>query len=316
MSTHPSPEISVIVPVYDEEGNLPRLLEETGSALDRTGRPYEIILVDDGSRDGSARLIVEASRRDPRVRLVALRRNFGQTAALQAGFDQAYGSILVTMDADLQNDPADIPMLVAKLEEGYDLVTGWRRRRRDSFLRNLASSMANSLISRLTRVRVHDSGCTLKAYRREVVQELRLYGEMHRFIPALASWAGIRLLEVPVNHRPRLHGRSKYGFSRIVRVLLDMITVKFLLSYSTSPIQMFGKLGILSGIFGALLFVVAVVLKFTQARTLTGNPLFYLFILCEIIGIQFILIGLLAEITIRTYHESQRKKIYVLKPGP
>lgn len=316
MSPTMNPEISVIVPVFDEEGNLPRLMQDLTRVLSGMGRSYEVLFVDDGSHDGSARLIAEAARGDQRIRLIALRRNFGQTAALAAGFDHAHGGILVTMDADLQNDAEDIPKLVAKLEEGYDLVTGWRQKRRDSFLRNLASSIANSLISKVTRVRVHDSGCTLKAYRREVVQELRLYGEMHRFIPALASWTGVRLIEVPVRHHPRLHGRSKYGFSRILRVLLDMITVKFLLSYSTSPIQMFGKLGILSGLCGILLFIVAVILKFTQARTLTGNPLFYLFILCEIIGIQFILIGLLAEITIRTYHESQRKKIYVLKPGP
>lgn len=315
MSTLTKPEISVIAPVYDEEGNLPRFLQDLTRVLGALGRPYEVLIVDDGSRDGSARLAAEAARLDARIRLIALRRNFGQTAALAAGFDHALGNILVTTDADLQNDAEDIPKLIAKLDEGYDLVTGWRQRRQDSFLRNLASSIANSLISKVTRVRVHDSGCTLKAYRREVVQELRLYGEMHRFIPALASWTGVRLIEVPVRHHPRLHGRSKYGFSRILRVLLDMITVKFLLSYSTSPIQMFGKLGLASGLCGVLLFVVSVVLKFTQARSLTGNPLFYLFILCEIIGIQFILIGLLAEITIRTYHESQHKKIYVLKSG-
>ena len=306
-------DISIVIPVFNEEENLPLLVEDIHKAMTLFGRSYECLFVNDGSTDGSAMVLQELKQKYPEVQVVSFRRNFGQTAALSAGFDHAQGKMVVTLDADLQNDPKDIPLLIRKLEEGYDLVSGWRKKRMDPFLRKMTSLIANYLISVVTGVQLHDSGCTLKAYRREILQELHLYGEMHRFIPSLASWMGVSLIEIPVNHHPRKFGSSKYGFSRIVRVLLDLMTVKFFLSYSTSPIQIFGRIGILSFIMGVLVLMIAFVLKFAQGRTLTGNPLFYLFIFMEIIGIQLILIGLLGELNVRIYHETQKKKTYVLK---
>ena len=306
-------DISLVIPVLNEEENLPILMEQIHAVMLSLGRSYECVFVDDGSTDDSLSALEELRQRYPEIRIFSFRRNFGQTAALSAGFDHAAGEIIITLDSDLQNDPADIPLLIQKLEEGFDLVSGWRKSRQDCFSRKLSSSAANYLISKVTGVRLHDSGCTLKAYRRGVIQDLHLYGEMHRFIPALASWSGVVFTEIPVQHHPRKFGRSKYGFSRTVRVILDLMTVKFFLSYSTGPIQIFGKIGLISSAFGMLVLGITIILKFSQGRTLTGNPLFYLFIFMEIIAVQFILIGLLGELNIRIYHETQKKKIYSLK---
>lgn len=306
-------DLSVVIPVYNEELCLPELQERLAEALRPLHKSYECLYVNDGSTDSSLRVLKELKNRYPEIKIISFKRNFGQTAALSAGFHYSQGKIIVTLDADLQNDPADIPMMLAKLNEGYDLVSGWRSKRQDNWLRRFPSQLANGLISKVTGVKLHDSGCTLKAYRREAVEDLHLYGQMHRFIPALASWAGVSVVEVPVQHHPRTKGKSKYGISRTFRVLLDLITVKFLLSYSSSPIQIFGRMGLLSSFCGILFFIAAVILKFTQHRTLTGNPLFYLFIFTELVAIQFVLNGLLGEISIRTYHESQNKKTYVVK---
>lgn len=306
-------EISIIIPVHNEEENLPILAQKLHDVLAAFGRTYECVLVDDGSLDKSTGIMRELSDKYPCFRSIFLRRNFGQTAALMAGFDHSSGSVVITMDADLQNDPEDIPMLVSYIDQGYDLVSGWRKGRQDSFIRNFPSKIANAIIRKVTGVQIHDSGCTLKAYKREILTDLRLYGEMHRFIPALASWMGIRLIEVPVKHHPRKFGESKYGISRTFRVILDLLTVKFLLSYSSSPIQMFGKFGYFVSFGGFILFFAAIILKFTAGKTLTGNPLFYFFILMQLTAVQLVLIGLLAELSMRIYHESQQKKTYVIR---
>lgn len=267
-------EISIVIPVYNEEKNLPILAQKLDQVLSTFGRSYECVFVNDGSRDGSGQIINDLTQKYPHFRSIHLRRNFGQTAALMAGFDHSKGSVVITMDADLQNDPMDIPMLMQHIDAGYDLVSGWRTNRQDSFIRNFPSLIANKIIGKVTGVQIHDSGCTLKAYKREILKDLRLYGEMHRFIPALASWMGIRLIEVPVKHHSRKYGESKYGISRTFRVILDLLTVKFLLSYSSSPIQMFGKFGYLVSFGGWIFLLTAVVLKIISERTLTGNPLF------------------------------------------
>ncbi len=306
-------KISIVVPIYNEKPNLLPLAEAVRAAMAGTEDSYECIWVDDGSSDGSAAVLKEIARTDSHHKPVFLRRNFGQTAALSAGFDHAQGEIIVTLDADLQNDPADIPMLIAKIREGYDLVSGWRQSRQDSLIRNLPSYVANGLIGWVTGIKLRDSGCTLKAYRSEVAKNLNLYGEMHRFIPALASWMGINLIEVPVRHHPRRYGRSKYGLSRVWRVFLNLITVKFLISYSASPIQFFGKIGFIASVMGWLTCLAAVIMKFTQGLSLTGNPLFYLFTFFQLIAVQLIMMGLVAEMNTRTYHEVQRKKTYVIR---
>jgi len=317
-----APDVSVVVPVFNEQESVEPLCAALHAVLSGLGRAYEIVLVDDGSADGTWDRLRACAQRYPRLRLIRFRRNFGQTAAMSAGFRESRGRIVVTLDADLQNDPQDIPRLVAKIEEGFDVVSGWRRRRRDPFLnRRLPSQLANALISKITGVRLHDYGCTLKAYRREVLDNLHLYGEMHRFIPALASWVGGAIAEVEVRHHPRRFGRSKYGISRTLRVVLDLMTVKFLLRYSTHPIQIFGKLGMVFGVPGVAMLLTAVLghlsyLAFGTAFAagLIKRPFwvitpFMLILFC----IQFISIGLLAEIQIRTYHESQSKPIYVIR---
>jgi glycosyltransferase involved in cell wall biosynthesis len=314
--------ISVVIPVYNEEENVPFLVERLHAALSRLKRTYEIILVDDGSSDHTWEKLVEGTRRCPHFRLIRFRRNFGQTAAMSAGFAESCGEVVITMDADLQNDPDDIPLLLEQIEKGFDVVSGWRKDRKDTFInRRLPSMVANALISKITGVYLHDYGCTLKAYRREVVSKLRLYGEMHRFIPALASWIGGEITEVAVNHHPRRFGKSKYGISRIFRVVLDLMTVKFLLRYSTHPIQMFGKIGLFFGIPGFLMMasVLAMHMSFLFFDTTFGAGLikrpfwvitpFMLMLFC----MQFISMGLLAEIQIRTYHESQEKPTYVIR---
>ena len=316
------PDVSVVVPVYNEVESVPVLAERLHSVLAGMGRPYEILLIDDGSTDGSWEALQACAEKYPCFRLLRFRRNFGQTAAISAGFHESRGGIIVTLDADLQNDPADIPLLISRIEEGYDVVSGWRKKRRDPFLnRRLPSILANACISKITGVPLHDYGCTLKAYRDEIVKNLRLYGEMHRFIPALASWVGGRIDEVPVRHSPRRFGTSKYGISRTLRVVLDLMTVKFLVRYSTHPIQMFGKIGMMFGIPGVMMLVFLFITQMLYwccgidvGAGLVKRPFwvitpFMLILFC----LQFISMGLLAEIQIRTYHESQDKPIYVIK---
>jgi glycosyltransferase involved in cell wall biosynthesis len=307
-------DLSVIIPFYNEAKNIPTLFEELVQALEPTGWSWEVLAIDDGSMDATFSLLKGEARRRTQVKVVRLRKNFGQTAALSAGFDSAEGEIIVTMDGDLQNDPKDIPALVAKIGEGYDIVSGWREKRQDPFFsRRLPSILANKMISWVTGVKLHDYGCTLKAFRREVAKHIRLYGEMHRFIPAIASWMGVTIAEIPVNHRARKFGRSKYGISRTIRVLLDLITVKFLLTYSTRPIHVFGLWGILSGLAGLGLAGYLTIQRMFFAIPLANRPILLLAVLLIFIGIQFISMGLLGELQVRTYHESQGKPIYFIK---
>lgn len=308
-------DLSVVVPVFNEEESVEALCRQLHTALSGVGRSYEIILVDDGSRDRTWERLVACSRQWPHFRLIRFRRNFGQTAAMSAGFDAAQGEVIITLDADLQNDPADIPKLLAALEPGVDVVSGWRRDRKDPFInRRLPSMLANALISKITGVKLHDYGCTLKAYRRDIIKNIRLYGEMHRFIPALASWVGGQLDEVEVNHHARKFGKSKYGISRTVRVVLDLLTVKFLLRYSTGPIQIFGKLGLLFMIPGILMIAAMGVANLMFGSMLIKRPFWVIMpFMLIFFGVQFVSMGLLAEIQIRTYHESQDKPIYVIK---
>lgn len=309
--------VSIVIPVYNEEESLPHLHTEITEAMQALpGVRYEIIFVDDGSTDASAGICARLHESDPaHVRAIVFRRNFGQTAAMAAGFDAARGDLIVPMDADLQNDPADIPRLAAKIAEGYDVVSGWRKDRQDKYLsRRLPSMLANGLISRITGVSLHDYGCTLKAYHREVSQHLRLYGEMHRFLPALASWSGARVTELPVNHRARKYGASKYGIDRTLRVVLDLITVKFLLSYSTKPMQVFGRWGFIALFIGFLCGAFTVALKIlTEHHNITGNPYLYIAIFFMLGGLQLICMGLLGELNVRTYYESQQKPIYTIR---
>ncbi|KPL89774.1 glycosyl transferase [Ardenticatena maritima] len=306
--------MSVVIPLYNEEESIPHLYEKLTEALEAYGKPYEVIIVDDGSTDGSYPLLRQIAEKDKRFKIVRLRRNFGQTAAFAAGFDHARGEVIITMDADLQNDPADIPKLMAKIEEGYDIVSGWRINRQDRFLdRKLPSMIANRLISNVTEVRLHDYGCSLKAYRAEVLREVRLYGELHRFIPALASQVGGAVTEVPVNHHPRRFGKSKYGISRTIRVILDLITVWFLGTYSTRPLHVFGTMGLVSAGIGVLLGLYLSFLKIVEGQNIGGRPLLLLAVLLVVVGVQLITMGLLAEMIIRTYHESQGKPIYVVR---
>lgn len=304
--------ISIVIPIYNEKENIKELYERLKSALSNFN--YEIILVDDGSRDGSTEIIREIAQRDERVKGVILRRNYGQTAALVAGFEIAQGDIIVTMDGDLQNDPEDIPNLLKKIEEGYDVVSGWRKDRKDPFIkRRLPSNIANFIISKITGVNLHDYGCTLKAYRREVLEDLSLYGELHRFIPALASMNGARVTEVVVRHHPRKRGKSKYGLERIPKVLLDTLLVKFLLSYRTRPLHLLGGFGLISLLMGFLIALYLSVQKLLFGIELSKRPILLLAILLMLAGIQLISTGLLAEMLMRTYYESQGKKTYSIK---
>lgn len=307
-------DLSVVVPIYFEEDNIRPLYEAITAALNPTGLSYEIICVDDGSGDSSFPLLKELAATDQRLRVIRFRRNFGQTAAMAAGFEAARGAVIVPMDGDLQNDPADIPLLLEKIAEGYDVVSGWRKDRQDTFInRKLPSMIANGLISRLTDVHLHDYGCTLKAYRREVLEGIGLYGEMHRFVPALASRIGAKVTELPVRHHPRLHGTSKYGISRTVRVVLDLLTVKFLLSYATKPIQLFGKWGIYSLLLACGTGGATVYMKLFANTSMNRNPLLILTAFLLFMGVQFITLGLLGELNARTYYESQGKPIYSVR---
>ena len=308
------PDLSVVVPLYNEEPNVTELHRELTAALGAWGRPYELLFIDDGSTDGTFPVLKELQAGDPRVRVVALRRNFGQTAAFAAGFAHARGRMVATSDGDLQNDPRDLPMMVGMLEDGHDLVCGWRRTRRDPWLtRRVPSNAANRLISRTTGVKLHDYGCSLKVFRGEVVRSLRLYGEMHRFLPAIASERGVRIAEVEVNHRPRRFGASKYGLSRTMRVMLDLFTVKFLLSYSTQPIQIFGPPGLVMGAAGLGITAYLGYVRLFGGQGIGDRPLLLLGILLIFAGMQFLTLGLLAELQARTYHESQDKPIYAVR---
>jgi len=305
--------VSIVIPVYEEEESLPHLYESIKKVMDKLKRKYEIVFVDDGSKDGTLRVLESYQKKDPAVVVVSFRRNFGQTAAMAAGFEYAQGDIIVTMDADLQNDPEDIPKLLEKIK-GHDVVSGWRKKRQDKFIsRRLPSMIANGLISKVTGVHLHDYGCTLKAYRKEVIKSVRLYGEMHRFIPAIASWVGASITEVETNHHPRKFGKSKYGISRTIRVVLDLITVKFLQSFSTRPIHAFGPGGLLLGFIG---FIIALYLSFEKivlGQSIGGRPLLSLSVLFMILGVQLVIMGLLGEMLARIYHESQGKPIYTVK---
>jgi glycosyltransferase involved in cell wall biosynthesis len=306
--------LSVVVPVYNEEDNVGPLVEQLRASLDALGRPYELIFVDDGSIDATAARLREAAARVPALRVVRLRGNFGQTAALAAGFDQARGELVISMDGDGQNDPADIPRLLDKLREGYDVVSGWRRERQDPFWsRRVPSHLANGLISWITGVHLHDYGCALKVYRREILRDVALYGEMHRFLPALCRWVGATVGELPVSHWPRRRGVSKYGLGRTVRVLLDLLTVKFLMSYGTRPIQIFGLIGLGVGGAGLGLGGVLSFERIVRGSPLANRPILLLAVLLVLVGFQFISIGLLGEMLVRTYHESQRKPIYIVR---
>jgi glycosyltransferase involved in cell wall biosynthesis len=308
--------LSIVVPVYNEVENLLPLHRKIHAALqDMPGRCWEMILVDDGSTDGSLQTIEELASLDPEhVCVVELRRNFGQTAAIAAGIDHSQGEVIVLLDADLQNDPQDIPMLVDKIDQGYDVVSGWRKQRQDKFwTRVLPSRIANWLISTVTGVHLHDYGCTLKAYRREVLKGFRLYGEMHRFIPAYAYSVGAKMIEVPVSHHPRQYGKTKYGLNRTLKVILDLFTVKFLISYANKPIYLFGGAGVfLIAISGAVLFFL-MVRKFTLGIDILPSPLLQMSAMVMILGSQSILMGLIAELLARTYHESQQKPTYTVR---
>ena len=309
-----SPYLSVVIPIRNEEPNLPELYREFTETLAAFGRPYELVLVDDGSTDRSFALLAELQAKDPRVRVIRFRRNFGQTAAFAAGFKYARGALIVTADGDLQNDPSDIPRMVEMIASGADIVCGWRKDRKDTLVtRRIPSMLANRLISWATGVRLHDYGCSLKVFRAEVVKPLKLYGEMHRFLPAIASELGVSIREVVVNHRARRHGTSKYGLSRTIRVVLDLLTVKFLLSYSTKPLQIFGLVG------GGMLFAGLLVSAWLAYQRLFGyqsianRPLLLFGILLIFTGLQLLTLGLLAELQARTYHESQDKPTYVIR---
>jgi glycosyltransferase involved in cell wall biosynthesis len=308
------PELSVVIPLLDEALNVEALCRELTETLDAWGRSFEVVLVDDGSTDDTFQCLARLQAGDSRLRVVRLRRNFGQTAAFSAGFARARGRLIVTADGDLQNDLRDIPRMVEKLEEGYDIVCGWRKDRKDAWLsRRLPSMIANALISRATGVRLHDYGCSLKVFRSDVVKSLRLYGEMHRFIPAIASEQGVRVAEVVVNHRPRTHGTSKYGISRTVRVILDLATVKFLLSYSTRPLHIFGLIGLMMGTAGTLVTGWLVYVRLFEGQSIDNRPLLLFGILLLFTGLQLVTLGLLAEMQARTYHESQGKPTYYIR---
>jgi len=317
-------DLTIVVPVLNESENLRPLIEEINAALVGTSLDYEILMVDDGSDDDSFDLIHELHQQYPHLGMIRFRRNFGQTAAFAAGFDKARGKVIVTIDADRQNDPADIPSLLEKLDEGFDVVNGWRQDRQDGFLlRKVPSYMANRLIARLSGVRLHDRGCSLRAFQVAVVRDLRLYGEMHRFIPELAGAAGFTMAEVPVSHRPRVAGKSKYGISRTFRVVLDLITILFLRRYSARPMHLFGGVGIVSVTVGILFGLYLAFIKIWAGITdgaegfrsvqIGDRPLLTLSVLLIILGVQFIVMGLLAELVVRTYHESQDKPIYYIR---
>ena len=307
--------VSVVVPVFNEVQSVPELHHRISDAMSSTDHIWEVVLVDDGSTDGSLQAMEVLAAKDPQhTRVVALRRNFGQTAAISAGIDHSTGEVIVLMDGDLQNDPADIPNLLAEIDNGYDLVSGWRKFRKDNFItRTFPSMVANWIISRVTGVALHDYGCTLKAYRREVLTGFRLYGEMHRFIPAYAGYVGAKIAEVPVQHHPREHGKSKYGLNRTIKVILDLFTVKFLSGYVNKPIYLFGGIGVGFAFIGTVGLIFLFVRRTLYGSSTVDSPIFLLSALLFVLGVQSILLGLLAEMSVRTYHESQSKPIYTVR---
>jgi glycosyltransferase involved in cell wall biosynthesis len=312
-SSQDNPELSLFLPVLDEEENLRPMHAKIQAALDALGKTAEVIYVDDGSTDKSLSILRDLAAQDGRVRVISLRRNYGQTAAMSAGIDAAKGDILIPMDADLQNDPGDIKRLLDKLDEGYDVVSGWRKNRQDKLVsRKIPSQIANRIISWIGGVKLHDYGCSLKAYRREVIQDVKLYGEMHRFIPIYAWWAGARVTEIPVDHHARTMGKSKYGISRTIKVIFDLMTIKFMASYQTKPIYVFGTFGMIAFLLALIAGIWAVVLKF-EGVSFILTPLPVITVVMLAISVQFFLMGLLAELLVRTYHESQDKAIYAVR---
>jgi len=306
--------VSIIVPIYNEVENIPKLYERLLPVLDELQQEVEVVLVDDGSRDGSREALEQLAQQDSRIVVVEFRRNYGQTAAMQAGLEYARGDYLVTLDGDLQNDPADIPMMLAKLDEGYDLVHGWRKNRQDQLLsRKVPSWLANRLISKVTRFPIHDLGCTLKAMRREVADELELYGEMHRFIPILAHWRGARCVEVVTRHHPRLFGKTKYGLSRTLRVVLDLITVKYMLDYYSSPMKLFGRIAFGFGVAGSAAVLATVAAKLVGGLDMTGNPLLLLGVMLCIVAVQMLSVGLLGEATTRLYYSRDSRRPFTVR---
>jgi glycosyltransferase involved in cell wall biosynthesis len=307
-------DISVIVPVYNEEPNIIPLVNELTDVLNTTSKTFEMIFVDDGSTDNTLSELKKIQKDPNELKIIELTRNFGQTPSIMAGFHTAKGNIVITMDGDLQNDPHDIPKLLEKIEEGNDMVCGWRKKRKDNFLiRTLPSKIANRLINALLKTPLHDYGCTLKAYKLEILKDLKLYGEMHRFIPAIASWNGAKIAELEVNHRARRFGKTKYGLNRIIRVLLDLLLLTFLSEYSTKPIRFFGGLSILSAIAGSMSFILLVYMKLALNIDMTGNPFLIMCALFFLVSVQFLSMGFLGEINIRTYYESQDKKTYFIR---
>jgi len=307
-------DLSVVIPIYNEEENIELLYKSLDAVLSKLNSSYEVILIDDGSTDSTYEKLKEINKKNKNVKIIKFRKNFGQTPAMRAGFDYCKGDIIITLDADLQNDPDDIPKILKKMEEGYDIVSGWRKNRKDKIIsRKIPSRAANKLISILFGVRLHDYGCTLKAYKKEVIQNIELYGEMHRYIPALASWMGIKVAEVSVKHHRRKFGRAKYGISRTFRVVVDIITIKFLLTYSKKPMQIFGLLGIFTSIVGSGLTLYLIIGRVFFDQSLADRPLFILSIFMIFVGIQLITMGLLGEIMMRTYHEGTDKPTYVIK---
>ncbi|MDI7258305.1 MAG: glycosyltransferase family 2 protein [Thermodesulfobacteriota bacterium] len=306
--------LSILIPLYNEMDNIFPLFDRLNSALKKTGRPYEVIFVDDGSTDDTLEALIDLSRKNPNVKIISFTRNFGQTAALSAGIDSCKGDIIIPMDGDLQNDPEDILLLLSKIEEGYDVVSGWRKDRKDPFLtRRLPSIIANKIISLIGGVHLHDYGCTLKAYRKDILKNIRLYGEMHRFIPIYAKWVGARVAEMPVQHFPRRSGSSKYGMGRVFKVILDLMVVKFLMSYSQKPIYVFGGMGLLMIISSFISGGYAIYLKLFKGVSFILTPLPLLSVLLLMLGFLSILMGFLAEILTRTYYESQGKPTYHIK---
>lgn len=306
-------DISIIIPIYNESENVEILYQEISEVFAATNRTYEVVFVDDCSSDQSLDKLTEIASSDRRVKVIEFQRNFGQTAAVSAGIEESVGEVIIPMDGDLQNDPADIPKLIEKLEEGYSVVSGWRKKRKDAFVRVLPSKIANWVISWAMRVKIHDNGCALKAYRREVIEGVQLYGEMHRFITVYAAWSGGKITEIEVNHRPRIYGKSKYGFSRVIKVILDLLVVRFLHSYINRPIHFFGKYGFYSILFAGLFFLWSIYLKLFLDISISRTPLPIFAVMFVVVGIQLVLSGVLAELMMRTYYESQSKKPYIIK---